>query len=211
MERAYTKIKTSAKKYPEEEVLWNKGVQKTVVKIHERYLWDSLLLKLKVIQCFFHKFFWRSLPHFLLATVMNTYCLEQLLLHNYSDCDFLKWNKFSKFYVLTQFFINESLALLRWAGSAKWISKWRGHGVLKSIERLEFKNSWPPQSPDKKNFWILDGLEWLKQKHFDINDNILIVSAVACPSSPPPFPLVSTRPWWISIKLSISRFSTYSC
>ena len=30
---------------------------------------------------------------------------------------------------------------------------------------------------DKKNFWILDALEWLKQQHFDLGDSVLIVPA----------------------------------
>ena len=36
----------------------------------------------------------------------------------------------------------------------------------------------PPWLTDKKNFWILDSIEWLKQQHFDLSDNLLIVSAL---------------------------------
>ena len=35
-----------------------------------------------------------------------------------------------------------------------------------------------PWFADQKNFWILDALEWLKQKHFDFGDSLLIVSAL---------------------------------
>ena len=37
---------------------------------------------------------------------------------------------------------------------------------------------WPPWLADKKKFGIPDTLEWLKQKHFDLGDNLLIVSAL---------------------------------
>ena len=30
----------------------------------------------------------------------------------------------------------------------------------------------------KKNCWVVDALEWLKQKHFDLGDSRLIVSAL---------------------------------
>ena len=33
----------------------------------------------------------------------------------------------------------------------------------------------PPWLVDKKHFWIPDALEWLKQQHFDLVDNLLIV------------------------------------
>ena len=36
----------------------------------------------------------------------------------------------------------------------------------------------PPWLADKKNFRILDALEWLKQKYFDFGDGLLIVSAL---------------------------------
>ena len=36
----------------------------------------------------------------------------------------------------------------------------------------------PPWLAERKNFWILDALEWPKQKHFDPNKNPLIVSAL---------------------------------
>ena len=45
-------MKTSTEKCSEKEVVWNKCVQKPLVKIHERYLCSSLLLKLQVIQLF---------------------------------------------------------------------------------------------------------------------------------------------------------------
>ena len=41
------------------------------------------------------------------------------------------------------------------SGPTKRISKWRDHGILKSIVG--------PRLPDKESFWILDALEWLKQ------------------------------------------------
>ena len=40
------------------------------------------------------------------------------------------------------------------------------------------KYSWPPWLANKKNFRILDTLEWLKQKYFDLGDSHLIVSAL---------------------------------
>ena len=36
----------------------------------------------------------------------------------------------------------------------------------------------PPWLADKKNFRILDALEWLKQLYFDLGDSLLIVSAL---------------------------------
>ena len=36
----------------------------------------------------------------------------------------------------------------------------------------------PPWLAERKNFWILDALEWPKQKHFDPNKNPLTVSAL---------------------------------
>ena len=56
-----------------------------------------------------------------------------------------------------------------YAGPVKWISKWRGHGTLKSIVGHLVAN--------KKYFRILDALEWLKQ-YFDLGDSLLIVSAL---------------------------------
>ena len=42
-------MKTFIEKYSEKEVLWNKGLQKTLVKIHESNLWGNLLLMLPVM------------------------------------------------------------------------------------------------------------------------------------------------------------------
>ena len=39
---------------------WPKCVQKTMVKIHERYLWGSLLLKLQVMQLFKNSTCWKG-------------------------------------------------------------------------------------------------------------------------------------------------------
>ena len=39
------------------------------------------------------------------------------------------------------------------------------------------KYCWPPWLAEKKNSWILDPLEWLKQ-YFDLGDSLLIVSAL---------------------------------
>ena len=36
----------------------------------------------------------------------------------------------------------------------------------------------PPRFADKKNVWISDDLEWLKQYDFDLGDSLLIVSAL---------------------------------
>ena len=36
----------------------------------------------------------------------------------------------------------------------------------------------PPWLVDKKNFRILDALEWLKQEYFDFGDSLLMVSAL---------------------------------
>ena len=53
MDRVLTEMKTSTEKSSEKDVLWNKGVpQKTLFKIHERYLWVRLLLKLQFMQLF---------------------------------------------------------------------------------------------------------------------------------------------------------------
>ena len=40
------------------------------------------------------------------------------------------------------------------------------------------KYCWPPWLADKKNFRILDAVEWLKQWYFDLGDSLLIVSAL---------------------------------
>ena len=56
-------------------------------------------------------------------------------------------------------------------GPAKWISKW---GCQWKTE----KHCRPPWLADKKNFRILDALEWLKQQYFDLGDSLLIVSAL---------------------------------
>ena len=42
-------MKTFIEKCPEKEVLWNKGLQKILVKIHESNLWGNLLLILPVM------------------------------------------------------------------------------------------------------------------------------------------------------------------
>ena len=52
-------------------------------------------------------------------------------------------------------------------------------GGLQSEGAMEYeKYCQPPWLADKKNFRILDALEWLTQKYFDLGDNLLIVSAL---------------------------------
>ena len=49
-------------------------------------------------------------------------------------------------------------------GPAKWISKWRSHETLTvDTETLTVTDCWLPWLANRKNFWILDTLEWLKQ------------------------------------------------
>ena len=52
-------------------------------------------------------------------------------------------------------------------------------GGLQSEGAMEYeKYCQPPWLADKKNFRILDALEWLTQKYFDLGDNLLIVPAL---------------------------------
>ena len=87
-------MKTSAEKCSDKYMLWGKGVWRTLVtvKIYERYPWGSSLLKLQVMQLSKHLTPFTSIFDYnyqsQLATFMNTYCSEQLVLHNSSDSDF---------------------------------------------------------------------------------------------------------------------------
>ena len=51
-DRVEIEILISAEKISEKDVLWKKDVQKTLIKIHKRYLWGSLLPKSQVMQLF---------------------------------------------------------------------------------------------------------------------------------------------------------------
>lgn len=51
MERASIDMKTPTAKCPEKNVLWSKGVQKTVIRIHEKS-YDVYIAKLHVMQVF---------------------------------------------------------------------------------------------------------------------------------------------------------------
>ena len=80
----------------------NKGQQKTGVKIYE--MWDSLLLKLQVMQFFqknnqFINILEEIWPQFQLETYVNYSCLKQLVLHNSSDYGSQKQT--SKFKILS--------------------------------------------------------------------------------------------------------------
>ena len=50
--------------------------------------------------------------------------------------------------------------------------------LLQGVAWNSEKHCRPPWLADKKNFRILDALEWLKQKYFDLSDSLLIVSAL---------------------------------
>ena len=52
MNRVLIEMKISTEKCSENEVHWNNGLQKTLVKIYEIYLLYSLLLKSQVMQLF---------------------------------------------------------------------------------------------------------------------------------------------------------------
>ena len=105
-------------------------------------------------------------------------------------CQLCKLELFAK--LVNDFWPLTIFAKISSTGPAKWISKWRGHGTLKSIVGQP---------------WWLDVLEWFKQYNFDLSDSLLMVSALkvflfalfpfflfatqksgwwACPPAPPP-------------------------
>ena len=61
-------------------------------------------------------------------------------------------------------------------GPAKWIPKWGGVGG--GGGGMEHWKVLSANMVGKKNFRILDALEWLKQSYFDLGDRLLVVSAL---------------------------------
>ena len=97
-EKSINRKETSTEKCSEKDLLCKKWALKTLVKIHEKYQWVSLLLSefttkvtgdkvfLKITS--FTSTFEEVWQQFQQAAFMNTYCLEQIILHNSSDCNF---------------------------------------------------------------------------------------------------------------------------
>ena len=71
-----------------------------------KFTGDGPLLKINT----FTKIFEEAWPQFQLTTFLKIYCIEQLILHSSSGCDFWKSIRIIKFYVFNKIFYNESIS-----------------------------------------------------------------------------------------------------